>query len=48
MSSLDSVKANINNIKVILTKEGIKLPVQAETPMSLDFKTKFDATTKLE
>ena len=38
ISSVDYVKAIINNIKVRLTNEGMKLPARAETPMSLDYK----------
>ena len=33
ISSVDYVKAVINNIKVRLKKEGMKLPARSETPM---------------
>ena len=47
MSWVDYVKAIINDIKVRLNKEVMKLPSQSETPMSPDYKPKLDATTGL-
>ena len=48
MSSVDYAKAILKNIEVRLTKEVMKLPAQAETPMSSDYKPKLDATAELE
>ena len=45
---MDHVRAIHNNIKVRLTKEGMKLPAQAEMPMSLDYKPKLDGAAEFE
>ena len=41
-------KAIINNIKVKLNKEGMKLPERAEMLMSLDYNPDLDTTSELE
>ena len=46
--SMDYIKAIIKNIEVRLTKEGMKLPSRAETPMSSDYKPDLDATSELD
>ena len=48
ISSVDYSKAIINNIDVSLTKEGMQLPEQSETPISLDCKPELDATAALD
>ena len=46
--SMYYIKAIIKNIEVRLTKEGMKLPSRAETPMSSDYKPDLDATSELD
>ena len=47
MSSVNYVKVIINNVKVIMVKEGMRLPRRSETPMSSDYTPELDATTEL-
>ena len=48
MSSVDYVKIIIKNVEFIMVKEGMRLPIQSETPMSSDYTPEIDATTELE
>ena len=45
MSSVDYVKGIINNVELIMIKEGMWLPILSETPMSSDYTPELDATT---
>ena len=48
MSSVDYVKGIIKNVSFKMIKEGMRLPRQAETPMSSHYTQELDATTELE
>ena len=45
MSSVNYVKRIIKNVEVRMVKEEMRLPKQAETPMSSDYTPELYATT---
>ena len=48
VSSVDYVKAIINNVEPRMVKKGMRLSIQAGTPISSDCTHELDATTELE